>query len=85
MTASLLIIAALGSKAFWLLYLWLGSAWGASALSQRKGYGEKVGLGSGLLLSVVGLIIWLIIPAKSTSIASQRKAREEQEQSSQAT
>ncbi|MCW3023994.1 MAG: hypothetical protein JWR30_3316, partial [Conexibacter sp.] len=55
MTGSLFITAALGSKAFWLLYLWLGSAWGASALSLRKGYGEKVGLGSGLLLSVIGL------------------------------
>jgi hypothetical protein len=78
MTASLFITAALGSKAFWLLYLWLGSAWGASALSNRKGYGEKIGLGSGLLLSVVGLIIWLIVPAKPTSMVSQRKAREEE-------
>jgi hypothetical protein len=78
MTASLLITAALGSKAFWLLYLWLGSAWAASWLSNKKGYGEKVGLGSGLLLSVIGVLIWLIIPAKSTSLASQRKAREEQ-------
>jgi hypothetical protein len=77
MTASLLITAGLGSKAFWLLYLWLGSAWAASVLSNRKGYGEKVGLGSGLLLSVIGVLIWLVIPAKSTSIASQRKAREE--------
>jgi hypothetical protein len=76
-----LIIAALGSKAFWLLYLWLGSAWGASELSNRKGYGEKVGLGSGLLLSVIGLIIWLIIPAKSTSIAAQRKARRDRSSS----
>jgi hypothetical protein len=79
-----LIIAALGSKAFWLLYVWLASAWGASALSNRKGYGEKVGLGSGLLLSVIGLVIWVIIPAKSTSIASQRKAREEESQTPQA-
>jgi hypothetical protein len=80
MTASLLITAALGSKAFWLLYVWLGSAWAASSLSNRKGYGEKVGLGSGLLLSAIGVLIWLIIPAKSTSIASQRKAREEHDQ-----
>jgi hypothetical protein len=83
MTGSLFITAALGSKAFWLLYLWLGSAWGASALSLRKGYGEKVGLGSGLLLSVIGLAIWLVIPAKSTSIASQRKARKEREEQQQ--
>jgi hypothetical protein len=79
MTASL-IVAAIGSKAFWLLYIWLGSAWIASSLSDRKGYGEKWGLGTGLLLSAVGVVIWLVIPAKATSIASQRKARKEQEE-----
>jgi hypothetical protein len=79
MTASL-IVAAIGSKAFWLLYLWLASAWAASSLSNRKGYGEKVGLGTGLVLSVIGVLIWLVIPAKATSIASQRKARKEQEE-----
>lgn len=75
MTASL-IIAALGSKAFWLLYLWLGSAWGASALSARKGYGEKWGLGCGLLLSAVGVVIWLIVPPKPDSPWVQKKRRE---------
>ena len=79
MTASL-IVAAIGSKAFWLLYIWLGSAWVASSLSDRKGYGEKVGLGTGLLLSAIGVLIWLLVPAKSTSIASQRKARKKQEE-----
>ena len=79
MTASL-IVAAIGSKAFWLLYVWLGSAWVASSLSNRKGYGEKWGLGTGLLLSAVGVLIWLVIPAKATSIASQRKARKEREE-----
>ena len=74
------VFALLGSTALWLLYAWLLSGIVASYLSGRKGYGEKVGLGSGLLLSVIGLAIWLIIPAKSTSIASQRKARKEQEQ-----
>jgi hypothetical protein len=75
-----LIVAAIGSKAFWLLYIWLVSAWIASSLSNRKGYGEKVGLGTGLLLSAIGVVIWLIVPAKSTSIASQRKARKKQEE-----
>ena len=41
----------LGAKALWLLYVWLASAIVASYLSERKGYGEKVGLASGLLLS----------------------------------
>jgi hypothetical protein len=79
MTASL-IVAALGVKAFYLLYIWLISAWAASWLSNRKGYGEKWGLGTGLLLSAIGVVIWLVVPAKSTSIVSQRKARQEHEE-----
>jgi hypothetical protein len=79
MTASL-IVAALGVKAFWLLYIWLASAWAASWLSDRKGYGEKWGLGTGLLLSAIGVLIWLLVPAKATSIVSQRKARQEHEE-----
>ena len=76
MTASL-IVAAIGSKAFWLLYVWLGSAWIASSLSNRKGYGEKWGLGTGLLLSAIGVVIWLIVPAKSTSIAELMETSDE--------
>jgi hypothetical protein len=79
MTASL-IVAALGVKAFWLLYIWLASAWAASWLSNRKGYGEKWGLGTGLLLSAIGVLVWLLVPAKATSIVSQRKARQEHEE-----
>jgi hypothetical protein len=75
MTASL-ILAALGSKAFWLLYLWLGSAWAASELSARKGYGEKWGLGCGLLLSAVGVVIWLIIRPRPDSPWVQKRRRE---------
>jgi hypothetical protein len=59
--------AALGITALWLTYLWLGSAIVASWLSRRKGYGEKPGLASGLLLSALGVVIWLIIPAKKES------------------
>jgi hypothetical protein len=83
MTASL-IVAAIGSKAFWLLYIWLASAWAASWLSDRKGYGEKWGLGTGLLLSAIGVLIWLVVPAKATSIVSQRKARKEHDEQEQA-
>jgi hypothetical protein len=59
--------AVLGAKALWLTYLWLASAIIASYLSARKGYGEKLGLAFGLLLSVVGAIIWLLWPAKADS------------------
>jgi hypothetical protein len=71
-----LIVADIGSKAFWLLYVWLGSAWAASELSGRKGYGEKWGLGSGLLLSLIGVVIWLIVPPKADSPWTQKRRRE---------
>jgi hypothetical protein len=61
------VIAVLGAKALWLLYAWLASAIIASWLSNRKGYGEKPGLASGLLLSVVGVLIWLVWPARRDS------------------
>jgi hypothetical protein len=58
------IFADIGAKALYLLYVWLLSAIGAQELSRRKGYGEKWGLGTGLLLSAVGLLIWLLVPAR---------------------
>ncbi len=60
-------IALLGAKALYLTFLWLGSAILGSYLSNRKGYGEKPGLASGLLLTVVGVVIWLVWPAKPDS------------------
>ena len=61
------VIAAIGAKALYLLYAWLLSAIIASYLSERKGYGPKVGLAAGLLLSVVGAIIFLVWPARRDS------------------
>jgi hypothetical protein len=61
------LLAVIGGGALWLTYLWLASAIAASYLSARKGYGEKLGLAFGLLLSVVGVVIWLIWPAKPDS------------------
>lgn len=63
----MIVIAALGAKALWLLYAWLASAIVASYLSNRKGYGEKVGLAFGLILSVIGALIWLLWPARPDS------------------
>jgi hypothetical protein len=61
------LTAALGAKALYLLYAWLASSIAASYLSARKGYGEKAGLASGLLLSVVGVLVWLVWPARPDS------------------
>jgi hypothetical protein len=71
----LILAAAVGAKAFYMLMVWLASAIGASELSKRKGYGEKWGLGTGLLLSVIGLIIWSGVPARAESPWRQKQAR----------
>ena len=60
----ILVFADIGAKALYLCYIWLLSAIIASELSRSKGYGEKAGLGTGLVLSLLGAIIWLIIPPK---------------------
>jgi len=60
-------IAAIGAKALYLLYGWLASAIIASYLSERKGYGPKLGLAAGLLLSVVGVVVLLVWPARRDS------------------
>ena len=62
-----LVIAAIGAKALYLLYGWLASAIIANYVSERKGYGAKLGLALGLLLSVLGAIITLIMPARRDS------------------
>lgn len=61
------VIALLGTKSLFLLFGWLFSAIIAQYLSDRKGYGEKPGLVSGLLLSVVAVVIWLLIPGRADS------------------
>jgi hypothetical protein len=60
--------AVIGATALYLLFLWLFSAIAASWLSDRKGYGEKAGLATGLLLSAVAVIVWLFIPARAASL-----------------
>jgi hypothetical protein len=62
------VFALLGSTALWLLYSWLASAIIASYLSGRKGYGERVGLACGLLLNVIGVVIWLVVPPRTDSL-----------------
>ena len=73
----MLIVAGIGANAFWLLYLWLGSCIAASWLSNYKGYGEKVGLGTGQLLSFIGVIVWLLWPAKKDSKWAARRRGED--------
>ncbi|MBA3508472.1 MAG: hypothetical protein H0T19_00075 [Thermoleophilaceae bacterium] len=61
------VFAALGAKSLYLAFVWLGSAIVAQYLSERKGYGEKPGLVTGLLISFLAVIVWLLWPAKKDS------------------
>ena len=61
------VLAAIGATALYLLFIWLLSAAGAAWLADRKGYGERLGLALGLLLSLVGLILVLLLPGRPGS------------------
>ena len=60
------IYATIGAKALYLLFAWLLSAGIAAWLAERKGYSERLGLFLGLLLTVVGLLIVILLPSSST-------------------
>jgi len=60
-------VALIGATALYLLFAWLACAIVASYLSDRKGYTEKSGLAAGLILFVLGPIIFLVLPAKKDS------------------
>jgi len=61
------VYALIGAKALYLLFVWLLSAVIGSWLSARKGYGERVGLAFGLILSAIGLLIVLLLPGRPGS------------------
>ena len=61
------VYALLGVQALYLTYAWLASAIIASYISNRKGYGERAGLAAGLILHVVGVLLWLLWPARKDS------------------
>ena len=63
----MIVIGTIGVKALYFLFAWLISAAAAAWLSERKGYGERVGLTLGLLLTVVGLLIVLLLPGRPGS------------------
>lgn len=66
------IFALLGAKALYLVLAWLASAIVASWLSDRAGYGEKWGLATGLLLTVVGALIWIVVYLAAPRPGSRR-------------
>jgi hypothetical protein len=62
-----MLLAVIGAAALWLTFVWLGSAIIASQLSEAKGYGEKWGLVTGIVLSVLGAFIWAVFPPREIS------------------
>ena len=69
------VLAVIGVSALWLLLSWLAAAIIASYLSGKKGYGERIGLACGLLLSMIAVLIWLLVPSKPASDWGRRKAQ----------
>ena len=63
----MIAIGTIGPKALYLLFAWLISAAAAAWLAERKGYAERVGLTLGLLLSVVGLLVMVLLPGRPGS------------------
>jgi hypothetical protein len=61
------VLALIGAKGLYLLFAWLLSAAIGAWIAERKGYGERVGLAFGLLLTVVGLLIVLLLPGRPGS------------------
>lgn len=63
----MILTATIGAEALYLLFIWLASAAAAAWLAERKGYGERLGLTFGLILSAVGLAIVLLLPGRPGS------------------
>ena len=60
-------LAVIGPEALWLTFVWLASAIIASLFSSLKGYGEKTGLVTGTVLTLLGAFIWAVWPAQQVS------------------
>jgi hypothetical protein len=62
-----MLLAVIGTAALWLTFVWLGSAIIASLLSEAKGYGERWGLVTGTIFSVLGAFAWAVVPPRDIS------------------
>jgi hypothetical protein len=62
-----MFFAVIGAAALWLTFVWRGSAIIASLLSDAKGYGEKWGLVTGTIFSLLGAFAWAVVPPRDIS------------------
>ena len=60
------VLAVIGTLALWLMFIWLGNTIVCQYLSERKGYGQRWGLATGLIFPP-GVIVWLVMPPKPES------------------
>ena len=66
---SFILAQASGDEPKYLLFLFawlLGGAIGGY-LAERKGYGEKIGIVTGLCLSIIAALIWAVMPPRDNS------------------
>ena len=65
----LFVLGATGNEPKYLLFFmaWLLGAALSGYLSERKGYGDKAGIATGLCLSLAGAVIWLFRPPRDNS------------------
>jgi hypothetical protein len=63
----MIVFGFIGATALYLLFVWLLSAAIGSWISDRKGYGEQVGLAFGMILSAIGLLVVLLLPGRPGS------------------
>ena len=61
------VLAVIGTKAIYFLYAWLIGCMLASTAANLKGYDERAGLATGMLLSILGGVIWMFLPARGAS------------------
>ncbi|MHB8690773.1 MAG: hypothetical protein ACYDHH_05965 [Solirubrobacteraceae bacterium] len=64
----MIAFANIGADGLYLLFVWLLSAAIGSWVSERKGYGERLGLAFGLLLTAAGLLLVLLLPSRPGSV-----------------
>jgi hypothetical protein len=62
-----MLFAVIGPEALWLTFVWLASAIIASQFSLQKGYGEKTGLVTGVIGTLLGAFVWAVWPAREVS------------------
>ena len=60
------MLAVIGETALWLLLGWLANTIVCQYLSERKGYGQRWGLATGLIFPP-GVLVWLFMPPKPES------------------